>query len=154
SKLLKKRQTRPRPFKDDKIITSWNGLMIDAMIKAAHPLKKPAFLDAAMKAVNFVKNQLWKDNHLMRRWRDNEARYPGGIDDYAFLVRALISLFEEDCGSEWLKWAIGLSGILEKEFKSENGAFYYHLEDPTLLIRKCEFYDGAEPSGNAVHAEN
>ncbi len=154
SKLLKRRKLRPPPFKDDKIITSWNGLMIDAMVKAAHPLKKPAFRDAALKAVGFIKNYLWKDGRLFRRWRDKEARYMGGIDDYAFLIRGLISLFEEGCGAEWLQWAVELSANLKNGFKTENGAFYYNLEDPTLLIRKCEFYDGAEPSGNAVHAEN
>ena len=114
AKLLKKRHLRPHPFKDDKIISSWNGLMIDAMVKAAHPLKKPAFREAALKAVNFVKATLYKDGHLMRRWRENEARFMGGIDDYAFLIRALISLFEEDCGSEWLKWAIELADLLAK----------------------------------------
>ncbi len=154
SKLLKRRKLRPPPFKDDKVITSWNGLMIDAMIKAAHPLKKPAFRHAALKAAQFIKNYLWKDGRLLRRWRDKEARFMGGIDDYAFLIRGLISLFEEGCGPEWLQWAFELSANLKDAFKTENGAFYYNLEDPTLLIRKCEFYDGAEPSGNAVHAEN
>ncbi len=153
-KLLKSRKLRERPFKDDKIIVSWNGLMIDAMIKASSALKKPTFKEAALKATEFIKNNLWKDGKLQRRWRDGESRFEAHLDDYAFLIKALISLFEEGCGSEWLKWAIDLSSILEKELKSENGAFYYHLEDPTLLIRKCEYYDGAEPSGNAVHCEN
>ena len=153
-KMLKRREVRERPFKDDKILVSWNGLMIDAMVKAGTALKKNAFKEAAIKAAGFVKSNLWKEGHLFRRWRDNEARFNGGIDDYAFLVKGLISLFEEGCGSEWLKWAVELADVLRKEFKAEDGAFYYHLEDPALLIRKCEFYDGAEPSGNAVHCEN
>ena len=154
AQLFKRRQIRTRPFKDDKIIVSWNGLVIDAMIKAAKPLGKPRFRDAALSAAGFIRTHLWKDGHLFRRWRDNEARFAGGIDDYAFLIKGLISLFEEGAGSEWLKWAIELTEVLQKEFKSEGGAFYYNLEDPVLLIRKCEFYDGAEPSGNAVHCEN
>ncbi len=154
AQMLKRRQFRQRPFKDDKILVSWNGLMIDAMVKAAYPLKRPQFREAALKAASFIKANLWKEGHLLRRWRDNEARFMGGLDDYAFLIKGLISLFEEGCGSDWLKWAIELADLLEKEFKVEGGAFYYNLEDPALLIRKCEYYDGAEPSGNAVHCEN
>jgi uncharacterized protein YyaL (SSP411 family) len=154
AQLIKRRNFRQHPFKDDKIITSWNGFMIDAMIRAAVPLKKPMFKEAALNAANFIKTSLWKEGHLLRRWRDNEERFAGGLDDYAFLIKGLISLFEEGCGSEWLKWAVELADVLEKEFKAEEGAFYYNLEDPTLLLRKCEYYDGAEPSGNAVHCQN
>lgn len=152
--LLSRRKLRPRPFKDDKIIVSWNGLVIDAMIKAHFCLKKPQFKEAALKAAEFIKTHLWKEGHLLRRWRDDEARFPGNIDDYAFLIKGLITLFEEGCGSEWLKWAIELGAVLQKEFKTQDGAFYYNLEDSTLLLRRCEYYDGAEPSGNAVHCEN
>jgi uncharacterized protein YyaL (SSP411 family) len=152
--LLKKRQQRPRPFKDDKIITSWNGLMIDTLVKAATPLGIPRFSEAAIRAAQFLKTNLWKEGRLLRRWRDQEARFTAGLDDYAFLIKGLLSLFEEDCGTNWLQWALELTDVLYKEFKAEGGAFYYTLEHPTLLLRKCEFYDGAEPSGNAVHCEN
>jgi uncharacterized protein YyaL (SSP411 family) len=153
-KMLKMRQMRQRPLKDDKIIVSWNGLMIDALIKASTLLKKAHYKESAIKTANFIKTYLCKEGKLMRRWRENEARFLGGIDDYAFLIKGLISLFEEGCGSQWLKWAIELADLLRKELKAEEGAFYYNLEDPALLIRKCEYYDGAEPSGNAVHCEN
>jgi uncharacterized protein len=108
----------------------------------------------AKKTAQFIKDNLWKDGRLLRRWREGEARFQAGLDDYAFLIKGLLSLFDEGEGSEWLQWAIQCADLLEKEFKAESGAFYYHRSDPTLLIRKCEFYDGAEPSGNAVHAEN
>lgn len=153
-KLKKRRLQRERPFKDDKIIVSWNGLMIDAMVRASKPLGKPIFKDAATQAAHFIKDNLWKEGHLLRRWREGESRFFGGLDDYAFLIKGLISLFEEDCGSQWLKWAMELTDILEREFKVPGGAFYYNKEDPTLMLRKCEYYDGAEPSGNAVHTEN
>lgn len=152
--LLKKRETRVRPFQDDKIIVSWNGLMIDVLIKAAAALKRADFKEAALKTAKFIQNNLIKEGKLMRRWRDNDARFAACLDDYAFLIKGLLSLFEEGCGAEWLKWAIELSTFLQTHFKAEKGAFYYHFEDPHLLIRKCEFYDGAEPSGNAVHTEN
>jgi uncharacterized protein YyaL (SSP411 family) len=153
-KMLKMRHVRTRPLKDDKIIVSWNGLMIDALIKASTCLKKIHYKDAALKAANFIKTHLYKEGKLMRRWREKESRFDAGIDDYAFLIKGLISLFEEGCGSECLQWAIQLADVLRKAFKAEEGAFYYNLEDPALLIRKCEYYDGAEPSGNAVHCEN
>jgi uncharacterized protein YyaL (SSP411 family) len=153
-KLIKRRQFRPHPFKDDKIIVSWNGLMIDAMIRASMPYKKPLFREAALSAARFIRDNLWKEGRLLRRWRQGEARFSAGLDDYAFLIRGLISLFEEACGTEWLKMAILLTDVLEREFKAKEGAFYSHLADPTLLLQRCEFYDGAEPSGNAVHCEN
>ena len=153
-KLLKKRMERARPLKDDKIIVSWNGLMIDAMIRASQPLGKPVFREAAVQAASFIKENLWKEGHLLRRWRDGESRFPGGLDDYAFLIKGLISLFEEGCGSDWLAWAMELADVLERDFKVPSGAFHYNSEDPTLILRKCEYYDGAEPSGNAVHTEN
>ncbi|MBS0620809.1 MAG: thioredoxin domain-containing protein [Verrucomicrobia bacterium] len=154
ARLLKKRQERPRPFKDDKVITSWNALAIDALARCAYPLGKPEYLDAALKAADFLKTHLWKEGHLLRRWREAEARFSAGLDDYSFLIQALLTLFEEGCGTPYLSWALELAGVLEREFKMEGHAFYSSLEDPHLLIRKCEYYDGAEPSGNAVHAEN
>ncbi len=153
-KLLKKREQRPRPFVDDKVLTSWNGLMIDALVKAYSSFGVDVYGQAAIKAAEFIKSYLWKEGRLLRRWRDDEARFQGGMDDYAFLIKGLLSLFDQGMGSHWLKWAIELNDVLEKEFKAPDGAFYYHLNDPMLLFRKCEFYDGAEPSGNAVHAEN
>ena len=154
AELLKRRGFRNRPFKDDKVICSWNGLAIDAMAKGGSILGIEAYLQAAVKTAEFLYANLYKEGHLHRRWRENEARFEGGIDDYAFLIKGLITLFELDQGTKWLKWALDLSDLLLKEFKVEGGAFYFHVSDPNLLIRRCEFYDGAEPSGNAVHCEN
>src|SRR5581483_9817830 len=145
-KLMQRRQKREHPFKDDKIIVSWNGLMIDVMSAASQALGKSEFKEAAVKAARFIKEHLWKECRLLRRWREGEGRFAAGLDDYAFLIKGLITLFEEGCGSEWLIWAIELTGVLEKEFKAPEGAFYYAAEDQTLMVRKCEYYDGAEPS--------
>ncbi len=152
--LLKKRQQRPHPFKDDKIISSWNGLMIDALIKAASAFKKEAFQTAALKSASFIRANLWKEGRLLRRFRDGEARFRAGLDDYACLIKGALSLFEEDCGAAWLQWALEMADILERDFKVEEGAFYQTDGKEPILLRKCEFYDGAEPSGNGVHAEN
>jgi len=152
--LLERRFERQAPFKDDKVITSWNGLMIDVLIRAGYALKDESFKQAALKAAHFIRENLYEGGRLKRRYRDGDARFPAGLDDYAFLIRALITLFEHGEGEEWLHWAIELCDTLEMHFKAPEGAYYQTEENPHLLLRKCEFYDGAEPSGNAVQTEN
>ncbi len=153
-KLLEKRQLRPRPFKDDKVLTSWNGLMIDALVKAAEALEQPVHLAAAKKAADFIRRTLWKEGKLFHRYREGEVRFPGTLEDYAYLIKGLLSLFTAGQGMSFLQWAIEMADLLEHHFKAQDGAFYQTEEQDYLLMRKCELYDGAEPSGNAVHAEN
>ncbi len=152
--LFEHRQTRKKPFKDDKILSSWNGLAMDAFVNAGAALEEKKFIDAALKAAEFIKQQLWKDGHLLRRYRDGEARFNAGLDEYAFLIKGILSLFEAGLGTKWLEWAILMADILKKEFKAEEGAFYHTDEEEKVLIRKCDYHDGAEPSGNGVHLEN
>ena len=153
--LWKKRELRVHPFKDDKILSSWNGLMIFSFAEAGAAFNRSDYLKAAVRAALFIKENMWKEGRLMRRWRDNEAFFCAGLDEYAFLIKGLISLFEIDQGSEWLEWAILMTDILESQFKSEEGAFYQtDGRDQNILLRKSQFSDGAEPSGNAIHCEN
>lgn len=153
--LWKVRERRIHPLKDDKILSSWNGLMIYAMAEAGGAFDDKRYTDAAINAARFLKKYLWKDGHLLRRWRDNEAQYPAGLDEYAFLIHGLISIYETDHGTEWLEWAIEMTRILEDQFKVEGGAYFQtDGKDPNIILRKCQFSDGAEPSGNAVHCEN
>jgi uncharacterized protein len=153
-KLFKKREERPRPFKDDKILSGWNGLMIASLAKAGRAFQETAYAEAALKAARFIKEQLWKEKRLFRRFREGEARFPAGLDDYAFLICGCLTLFEEGYGSEWLNWAVEMASILENDFKMPKGAFYQTDGKEPILIRRCEFYDGAEPSGDGVHCEN
>lgn len=150
------REQREHPLKDDKIITSWNGIMIDAIARAAITFQKPSYLEAASRAARFIREHLSPEKgKLYRRWRDNEALYPGSLDDYAFMIKALITLFEAGLGVEWLDWALELNTTLKEEFKSPDGAYYQtDGQDANLLLRKCLFADGAEPSGNAIQCEN
>ena len=98
---------------------------------------------------------MWRDGYLLRRWRGGEALYHGSLEDYAFLIRGLISLFEVGQGVEWLEWAIEMVKILQNQFKAQAGAFYQtDGTDQNIILRKCLFSDGAEPSGNAIHCEN
>ncbi|MBS3903095.1 MAG: thioredoxin domain-containing protein [Anaplasmataceae bacterium] len=153
-KLLEKRKERPRPFKDDKILSSWNGLMIHSLARAGEVFSHEPYFDAARKACEAIKTTLWQNGRLLRRYRDGEARFAAGLEDYAFLIKGVLTLFEAGKGSSYLLWAMEMADILQNEFRVEEGAFYQTDGKETLLLRKCELYDGAEPSGNAVHAEN
>lgn len=154
-KLLKARNKRTHPFKDDKILSSWNGLMIFTMVEAGRAFHNKRYVDAAVQATQFIQRELWHSGQLLRRWREGESLYSAGLDEYAFLIRGLISLFEADGGSKWLAWAMEMTQILHEKYKAENGAFYQtDGTDESIILRKCQFSDGAEPSGNAIHCEN
>ncbi|MEC7838821.1 MAG: thioredoxin domain-containing protein [Chlamydiota bacterium] len=153
--LWEEREKREHPFKDDKVLVAWNGLMIFSLVEAGRALNSQQYINAALKSATFIREHMWVEGRLLRRWRGGDASINSGLDEYAFLTRGVISLFEADCGAEWLLWAIELTRILELKFKSENGAFYQtDGEDSKIIIRKCQYSDGAEPSGNAIHAEN
>ncbi len=153
--LLEAREKRRRPFKDDKVLSSWNGLMIFALAEAGRAFGEQKYIDAALKAATFIHTHMWKEGELLRRWRDGEALYRAGLDEYSFMIHGLLSLFETGQGSEWLQWAVEMADILNMKFKAPSGAYYLtDGDDINLLLRKCQYADGAEPSGNAVHTEN
>ncbi len=153
--LFDERMLRLRPLRDDKIITSWNGLMIHAFVEAGVYLQRSDYIAVAKEAASFIRSSLYIDKKLYRRFRDGDTRFSAGLDDYAFLTRALLSLYEAGEGKEWLDWAIELANYLKAYFKAKDGAFFQaEGDDEYLLIRKTQFADGAEPSGNAIHAEN
>lgn len=153
--LLEIREKRPRPKIDDKILVSLNGLMIHALSKAARVLGNETYLKRAIKAAEFIKTHMFQGDFLFRRFRDQEVRYEGSLDDYAFMIRGLIELFLADGEGEWLEFALDLNRILENRFKSNEGAYFFaEAGSQHLLLRKCLFSDGAEPSGNAVQCEN
>lgn len=154
-KLWEIREKRTHPFKDDKVLCSWNGLMIDAVANAGFTFQKQEYIDAAVKAARFIKTHLWNGKTLLRRFRDGEAKHAAGIDEYAFLIKGLITLFEVGQGVEWLQWALELNQVLDTQFKSPEGAYYQtDGKNENLILRKCLYSDGAEPSGNAIQCEN
>jgi uncharacterized protein YyaL (SSP411 family) len=154
SDLLRRRQSRPRPLRDEKILTSWNGLAIDALIRAGSAFNEPRFTQAAIKTAEFIRSKLWQDGKLLHRWCNQDARFGACLDDYVYLIKGVLSLYEEGCGDAYLEWAINMAKICERDFKEIEGSFYQTDGREALILRKCEFYDGAEPSGNGVHAEN
>ena len=154
--MFNNRETRPRPQKDDKIITSWNGLMIAALAKAYQVLGKEKYLNAAKNAANFIKKYLYIEKKLKRRYRDGDARFDGMLDDYAYLIDGLIVLYESDFNEIWIDWAIQLQEIQDTLFYDyENcGYFYAPKEAKELVSRQKDFYDSSIPNANAVSSLN
>src|SRR5262249_10319131 len=127
AELLLARQKRPRPHLDDKILTSWNGLMISAFARAFQILEDPAYLRAAERAADFIYRKLYdaEARRLLRRYRDGEARFAANLDDYAFFTMGLLDLYEASLNIRWLKLAIELTGVQNGLFyDSDNGGFF------------------------------
>ncbi|QEY34785.1 thioredoxin domain-containing protein [Caproiciproducens galactitolivorans] len=140
---------------DDKILTSWNALMIAAFAKAYRILGDSQYLDAAEKAMRFLTDHLMdKNGNLLIRWREGEAAGTGGLDDYAFSIWALLNLYEATFDVRYLKLAVDLyQKMTERFYDRENGGFFLSSnEAEPLIYRPKETYDGAIPSGNSVAA--
>lgn len=154
-KLYAARAKRIHPLKDDKILTSWNGLMIDAMSRAAGVLRMPRYRDAARRAAEFILTQLHQDGILYRRWRAGERRYEGTLEDYAWLIQGLISLYEVSHEERWLLAARRLQRTQDERFEAAGGGYFYSAEGASdLIVRTRELTDGATPNGNGVSALN
>ncbi len=154
-KLFKARTLRPRPDLDDKILTSWNGLMISAFSRASRVLQNQHYLDAAVKAADFILASLYRetDNRLFRRYRKGEAGIEGKADDYAFFTQGLLDLYEASAEHRYLNLAVKL---MEKQvelfFDNESGGFFNAAsDDRSIPLRMKEDYDGAEPSANSIN---
>ncbi len=152
ARLMEARSRRVRPQLDDKILTAWNSLMISALAKGAQVLGDRDYLAAARQAAEFIQTELWRDGVLLRRWRDGDAAIPGFLDDYAFFVQALIDLYETDFDPAHRALAEQLTADMRARFEDrEHGGFFSTVEDdPHLVLRLKEDYDGAEPSGNSI----
>ena len=152
-KLFDYREKRIHPYKDDKILTDWNGLMISAFAKASQAFNDKRFSEAATKAYSFINKYLTnKEGKLIHRFRENESGLPAHIDDYAFMINASIDLYETTFEIKYLKRAIELNAILLQEFwDDQNSGFYFtSSRSEKLIARQKEVYDGAIPSGNSV----
>jgi uncharacterized protein len=152
ARLLAIRSARPRPYRDDKILTAWNGLMISTFARAAQVLDDPSYATAARRAAEFFTSTMWNGTVLLRRYRDGEAAIAGFLDDYAFLAQALLDLYETDFDPTHLDTAIVITERMLTLFEDgEAGAFFSTAEgDSELVLRMKDDYDGAEPSGNSV----
>jgi uncharacterized protein YyaL (SSP411 family) len=156
--LLEARNQRPRPSRDDKVITSWNGLMISAFSRGARVLNGPRYLKTATRAADFVRTKLYRqnDNTLLRTHRDGESKIDGFTDDYAFLIQGVLDLYEASFDIHWLDWATALQDRRDALFWDQKGGAYFTTsgKDPNLLLRTKGDFDGAEPSPNSISALN
>jgi len=154
--LMQHRGRRPRPHLDDKILTAWNALMISAFAKGAQILAEPRYADAARSAASFIRRQLFDESRglLLRRYREGESAIAGFLDDYAFLILALLDLYETAFDAHDLHFAIQLAerALLLFEDRRNGGFFSTPERGENLVLRLKDDYDGAEPSGNSAMA--
>src|ERR1022692_164726 len=152
--LLAARARRPRPYLDDKVLTSWNGLMISAFALGGAALDEPRYAEAARRAAEFLIANAWDPatGVLLRRYRQGQSAIPGFLDDYALFTQALLDLYEAQFDRRHLELAIRLTEQMRERFEDRaEGAFFSTAAgDSSLVLRVKEDYDGAEPSGNSV----
>jgi uncharacterized protein len=154
--LFEARQKRVRPHRDDKVLTSWNGLMIAALAKGAKILSRPEYLKQATGAADFILDRMRDDQgRLLRRYRRGEAAVPGFLEDYAFFCWGLIELYQAGFEQRFLQAALELTQKMEHLFSDGRGHFYDTAEDAEqVLVRNRTFLDDALPSGNSAAALN
>jgi len=155
-KLLAARTKRIHPYRDDKVLSDWNGLMIAALAIAGRALDEPTYNAAATHAADFVLDKLRDDNgRLLHRWRSGKAGLAAHLDDYTFLVWGLTELYESNFDARHLKAAIALNDLMLHQFSAPGGGFYFTAQDSeALLVRPMDAFDNAIPSGNAVAMMN
>lgn len=156
-KLLDRRQQRPRPLTDTKILTSWNGLMIAGLADAGRLLDQPRYVESAARAARFVLDTLRSEQgRLLRTYAGGQARLNAYLDDYAFLAAGLIALYEAGGERAWLEAAAELTELqIELFWDDAVGGFFYTSDDhETLIARSKDPTDSATPSANAVAAGN
>jgi uncharacterized protein YyaL (SSP411 family) len=153
-KLLQARAKRVWPGRDDKILVSWNALMIRGMARAAGLFDKPAWLDSARRATDFVRSVMWRDGRLFATYKDGRAHLNAYLDDYAFMLDALLELMQADFRPQDAAFARELADCLLEQFEDqENGGFFFTSHDHEQLIQRTKTgYDNATPSGNGVAA--
>jgi uncharacterized protein len=153
-KLFKVREKRTRPGRDDKILTSWNALAIKGLARAGRVFNRSDWIALAQNAVDFIRNRLWQNERLLATCKIGQpAHLNAYLDDYAFLLDALIELLQADYRAEDMAFAEDLAEVLLEDFEAEDGGFYFTSHSHEQLIhRPKSAYDNATPSGNGIAA--
>ncbi|MBL7719859.1 MAG: thioredoxin domain-containing protein [Flavipsychrobacter sp.] len=154
--LLEERAKRVRPLTDDKSLLSWNALMNTALSKAGKTLRNEALLRRAEEHMEWMLHSFYNEGKWYHNWKQGKATIPAKLDDYAYLVQAMIQLAAASGRNELLAQAAELIERVNTLFLHEDGSFYYFSsrEQEDIPVRKVETYDGATPSANAVMAHN
>jgi len=152
-KLFAARERRVHPGRDDKILTSWNALMIGGMAHAGRAFSEAPWIESARRAADFVRSVLWQDGRLLATYKDGRAHLNAYLDDHAFMIAALLELLQAEFRREDLDFAVALADALLARFADPAGGFFFtsHDHEP-LLQRPKPGFDNATPSGNAVAA--
>jgi len=151
-RLLAHRDRRNRPFKDDKVLTEWNGLMLSALARGSRITDDPRFLQAARRCAAFIEQTMLTPTGLMRVYRNGVVQQPGFLTDYAFVAAGLIDLYEASFEIRWLHLADRLVNEMIARFSDpvDGGFFMTSAGHTDILLRQKDSYDGATPSGNSV----
>jgi uncharacterized protein YyaL (SSP411 family) len=148
------REGRVKPHRDEKIITSWNGLMLTALAQGAQVLGEPRYYEAAARAARFILDTLLPGEVLQRSWTAGQVSGPGFSEDYAALAQALLDLYETDFDPAWLAAAQRLLALLEEKFLDPADGLYFYVarDQESPLVRSKSIFDQTIPSGNALAA--
>ena len=153
-KLFAAREKRVRPGRDEKVLVSWNALMIAGMARAAAVFGRADWLASAKKALAFIRGRMWRDGRLLATYKDAKAHLNAYLDDYAFLLAALIDLVQAEFDAGALAFAEDLAEVLLEQFEDrDKGGFFFTSHDHERLIHRPKpGYENATPSGNGVAA--
>ena len=153
--LLEVREQRIHPMRDDKVLASWNGLMLRSFAEAAAALGRPDYLAVAIKNAEFLARSMKSDGRLLRTYRDGQAKLLGYLEDYSFVIDGLLALYEATFDLRWLDEAVTLADSMIELFWDENiGGFYDTGSDhETLVVRPRDVFDNAQPCGGSVASD-
>ena len=154
-KLLAEREKRIHPLRDDKVIASWNGLMLRSFAEAGISLGRPDYLAAATKNATFLLEDMMRGGRLLRTYREGQAKLPGFLEDYACVADGLLALYEATFNFRWLDSAVALVDTMIELFWDEAiGGFYdTGIEHEALVTRPRDVFDNAQPCGSSVASE-
>ena len=152
AKLFAEREKRIRPGRDDKVLVSWNALMIKGLARAGRVFERPDWVLLAQQAVDFIQARMWQENHLLASFKDDQAKLNAYLDDYAFLLDALLELMQTEFRGQDLAFAQNLADNLLSQFEDpQQGGFFFTSHDHEQLIHRPKpGPDQATPSGNGV----
>ena len=156
ARLFDVRERRVKPDRDEKILTDWNGLMIGSLARAYSLLGNRVHLSAAEGSMRFVLDTMYHEGRLLHVYKNGEAKLNGYLDDYAFLVSALLDLYEASFDTAWFQMAVRLNETMIAQFWDHDaGGFFFTSSDhEQLIVRSKNPYDNAIPSGNSVAVNN
>ncbi|TMH66023.1 MAG: thioredoxin domain-containing protein [Betaproteobacteria bacterium] len=155
AKLFAAREQRVHPGRDDKVLTSWNALMIGALARAARVFDETEWISAAQRAADFLRGSLWRDARLLATYKNGRAHLNAYLDDHAYLLAALLELMQTSFRAQDLSWAIEIADALLQRFEdSASGGFFFTSHDHEALIHRPKpAHDNATPAGNGIAAQ-